>query len=177
MLWTPGNQHCLSDFRRVGPIDFSHMVGENGLRRSSRARAWNAYSTFGLTLVSTNAYSVGFCGRRPSCGIPREPEIVSQHTLLDAFRTAKALPTVSHTATARIGMSRRDNSRCPAISRFLCSVTLPAYRQQFLSIGSVGDIGSVGEWCIGKLGLELRNELVFPIIEDLIEVGHSLGCQ
>lgn len=58
------------------------MVGENGLRRSSRARAWNAFSTFGLTAVSTNAYDGGvrdqICrGKIPSSGIPKEPEIAN----------------------------------------------------------------------------------------------------
>lgn len=38
LLWTPGNQHCFKTGGAVSPSS-SQIVGENGLRRSSRARA------------------------------------------------------------------------------------------------------------------------------------------
>ena len=57
--WTPGNQHCLKFLGLTCPAGFSHIVGEKGLRCSSRARAWKAFSTPGDTAVSMKEYSLG----------------------------------------------------------------------------------------------------------------------
>lgn len=57
LLWTPGNQTCFSSFNFAGPFGRSQIVGEKGLRCSSSAKAWKAYSTLFETLVLTKEYS------------------------------------------------------------------------------------------------------------------------
>lgn len=80
LLCTPGNQHCLSNFKAEGPSGCSHSVGTNAFLCSSRANAWNPYSTLVATRVLTKEYSRCLGGKGPTLGIPSAPMLL-QHDL------------------------------------------------------------------------------------------------
>ncbi len=114
LLCTPGNQHCLRSFKAEGPSGCSHSVGINAFLYSSRANAWNPYSTLAVTRLLTNEYSRCLGGKGPILGIPSAPVLIQYD--LSARTPRWYVPTVSQTPITFTIMRRRERPSYVVVS-------------------------------------------------------------